>query len=138
MKKAFSPYLLIPKQETKNHTRADPSPVAPVVDPWHQEAEEKNPQGPGTNLSINGSPINSSSAFAIIEGGSNQATYRGRGSDGKFYAGQIRDPEANHTTQGIEDKPPINPVFPDDKGGYLPEGNHIEQDVEDAAMKVIG
>lgn len=138
MKKAFPLYLLIPKQETKEDTCANPSSVAPVVDPWHQEAEEKNPQGPGTGLSINGSPINSSPAFAIIEGGANQARYRGRGSDGKFYAGQIRDPEANHTTQGIEDKPSINSVFPEDKGDYLPEGNHIEQDVEDATMKVIG
>ena len=138
MKKSFLPYLLIPKQETKKDTCANPCSVAPVVDPWHQETEEKKPQSPASNLSINGSPISSSPALAIIEGGTNQATYRGRGTDGEGYAGQVRDKKANYATQGVEDKPSINPVFSKDKGGYLPKDDHIEQDVEDATMKVIG
>jgi len=138
MKEPLPFSLLISQQEPKNDTCTNPPSVAPVVDPWHQETKDKDSQGPPGNLSIHGLSISSSPAFTIIQGGTNQAAYRSRGTDGEDYAGQVRDKKANYATQGVEDNHSINPVFPKDKGGYLSQGKHIEQDVENPPMKVIG
>ena len=89
MKKTFPHPLLIPQQEAKNHTCENPPSVTPVVDPWHQQTEEKESQRPAANLSKNCLPINSSPAFTIVERGTNQATYSGRGTNGEAHASQI-------------------------------------------------
>jgi len=91
VKKTFPLSLLIPQKEAKNHAGTDPASVAPVVDTWHQEAEEKESKCPAANLSKNGLSIRSSPALTIVEGGTNQGAYCGGGTDGEAYACQVRD-----------------------------------------------
>lgn len=134
MEETFFPFLLIPQQKAKNRSCNNSPSMAPVVDTGHQQTEDKDPQCPGTNLFINGLPVNSSPALAIVKGGPNQTAHRCRGTDGEGYAGKVRDPKANYPTQGVEDHHPMSPIFADDKGGNLTQGDHIEQDVEDAPM----
>ena len=130
--------LLIPQQETKGYARDQTPSMAPVIDSTYHQTKDKDPYCPDADLSENDLTIGSSPAFTEVEDRTHEAAYGGRGTDGKLYTGQVGDQKTDNTAKGIDDEHPVHAVFFDDEVAQISQRKHIEQDVEDAPVEIIG
>ena len=138
MGEVFPLPLLIPQQETKGYARDYPPAMTPVIDPREKQTEDKDPHCPATDLSEDDLTIGSSPAFTEVEDRTHEAAYGGRSTDGKLYTGQVGDQKTDNTAKGIDDEHPVHAVFFDDEVAQISQRKHIEQDVEDAPVEIIG
>jgi len=138
MKEAFPPLFLIAQKKAKDHSCSDSTSMAPVVDARHQKTEYKDPQCPRSNLFVDGLTVDAAAALTVVKGSADQAAHRPGGTDGERYSSEVGNQKAKHPTQGVEGNHPVSSIFADNQRRNLPEGNHIEQNVQDAAVQVVG
>ena len=137
MENPFSPPLLVPKQSAEYRAGGHPPSVPPVIDPRHQKAEERDPQSPSADLFNDGLSVQPSPALAVIEGGSDQSTYSGRCTYGAGNADEVGDEKPDYAAQRVDYHHAVDPVFAEDKGGDLCQGDHDKEYMEDAAVEVV-
>ena len=112
--------------------------MPPVVDPRHQQAKKKDPQSPTCDLFVNRLPVDPSPALAVVEGGPDEAADRSGGPDSEAHARDIGDEKTKDAAHGVNAEHPMGSEFPNNKGRQLPEGKHIEENMQDAPVEVIG
>ena len=112
--------------------------VPPVVDPRNQQAENDEPDRPGTDLAVNRMTVNAPPALSIVEHGPDQPADRRRRSNGVGNAGQVGDQESEGSAGGVDDHHAVGAVFAHGQKGQLPESRHVEKDVQNTAVQIIG
>ena len=87
---------------------------------------------------VDRSPIHASAALAVVKHGACQAAYRRGSANGPGNRSEIRNQKTGDPAQSINNKHPINTVFPGSQQAQLPQGHHIKKDMQDTAMQIIG
>ena len=100
--------------------------MGPVIDSRYQQAEEKDPYCPATDLSKNDLTVGPSPASTEVDDRTHEAAYSGRGTDGEAYANQIGDQKTGNAAEGIDDERPVCTVFLNDDVPNISQRKHIE------------
>ena len=111
MGKSFALQFVIAHQESKRNTRDQPSPVRPVVDTRYEEAEYDEPDNPSHCLPVNNFSVIASSAFPVIENGTDKAADACRRTNSEGNAGQIRHEKSCNTGKYIYYNKTTEPEF---------------------------
>lgn len=114
-----------------------PPPVPPVVDPRHDQPEQEETDHPSPDLLENRLAVEPPPALAVVEKRTDQCTDGARCADGVTGAGQIGNYIAGHPAEGIDGKHSPGTVFARHQRSNLPQGHHVEEDVQQAAVEVV-
>lgn len=137
MKQVFLLSFSIAKNESDHDAGPEPTGVSPVVDSRDHKTKEKKPNDPTHYLPVNSMSVDPPSALSIVQGSANQTANGPGGADTEGYACEVRKPEAEDTSDGVNRDHSVGAIFPCNERAYMVQGNHIEKDVQNPSMEVV-
>src|SRR5512133_710618 len=134
----FPSAFVISQERPDNNPAQNPAAVAPVVYPRKDQSEYEEADHPAAYLAVDRTAIGSAPAFSVEEQGADQAADRCRGTDGEWQSGQVGDHVPYDAAQGVDAEHAAAAVFVGNPGSDLFQGHHVENDVQYAAVQIIG
>ncbi len=112
--------------------------MAPVIDVRDEKANEYQAEYPGLGLLKHLGAPKAPLGFSKKQQGANQAADPGRGTNGQRYISQAGEVKSRCPGQGIDGEHPGHTELMDDQRSYVAQGNHVEDNVQQAAVEPVG
>ena len=138
MGETFTSFVLIAHEQAEEGSDCHATSVSPVVDSRDHETEDEDTDGPAADLLIDGLAIAATPALAVVEGGADQRADGCRSADGHTDAGQEGEEIATNAADQVDDQHPGNPILLENQRPDLAQGDHVEEDMEKAAVEEVG